>query len=244
MHQSGVVPWPLMVLVVGGCHRKGWGGLASSLQTRPSALSLIASVCAAPVSGSKRCSGSAALVGPRLQAQWCHGHARSELLIRQPVLLALALVPLLFTPACAAPGPRAFVVSVGDGDTIRVRLAGEVITVRLACIDAPEMNQGGHGRQSRRSLRERLPIGQEVRLDVKTTDRYGRSVAEVFRGVNINLAMVEDGEAFAYRRYLSRCDRQAYLDAEERASRRRLGVWQAVGGITRPWEFRRDVRRR
>jgi endonuclease YncB( thermonuclease family) len=160
-------------------------------------------------------------------------------LIRQPVLLALALVPLLFTPACAAPGPRAFVVSVGDGDTIRVRLAGEVITVRLACIDAPEMNQGGHGRQSSRSLRERLPIGQEVRLDVKTTDRYGRSVAEVFRGVNINLAMVEDGEAFAYRRYLSSCNEQVYLEAEHRASRRRFGVWQVPGGITRPWDFRR-----
>jgi hypothetical protein len=55
----------------------------------------------------------------------------------------------------------------------------------------------------------------------------------------INRALVEDGQAFAYRQYLSGCDAKAYLEAEERASRARLGVWQVKGGITRPWDFRR-----
>jgi endonuclease YncB( thermonuclease family) len=48
----------------------------------------------------------------------------------------------------------------------------------------------------------------------------------VFNGININLAMVEDGQAFAYRKYLGDCNAREYLDAEYRASRRRYGVWQ------------------
>jgi endonuclease YncB( thermonuclease family) len=156
-----------------------------------------------------------------------------------PVALALALLSLAFTPACARPGTRATVVSVGDGDTIRVRMNGQLTTVRLACIDAPETAQRPHGQQARRTLQQRLPAGSTVTLEAKTTDRYGRLVAEVFQQDNINLALVEDGQAFAYRQYLRNCDARAYLAAEERAGRRRSGVWQQEGGITRPWQFRR-----
>jgi endonuclease YncB( thermonuclease family) len=114
--------------------------------------------------------------------------------------------------------------------------------VRLACIDAPETAQTPYGQQARRYLLQRLAIGREVTLNVKTTDRYGRSVAEVISDININLALVEDGQVFAYRQYLSGCNAKEYLDAEYRASRRRYGVWQVEGGITRPWDFRRGRR--
>ena len=134
------------------------------------------------------------------------------------------------------------ILSIGDGDTIRVRQAGKALTVRLACIDAPETAQGPYGQQARAYLQQRLPIGREVSLEVKTIDRYGRTVAEVISGININLALVEAGLAFAYRQYLGGCDAKAYLEAEERASSSRLGVWQVQGGITRPWDFRRRRR--
>jgi endonuclease YncB( thermonuclease family) len=156
--------------------------------------------------------------------------------------VALVLVPMVLAPACAAPGPEATVVSVGDGDTIRVRMNGKPITVRLACIDAPEMAQRPYGQNARQYLQQRLPVGSTVTLDEKTTDRYGRLVAEVFKDININLVLVEDGQAFAYRQYLGDCDAREYLDAEHRASRRRYGVWQVPGGITRPWDFRRGRR--
>jgi len=119
---------------------------------------------------------------------------------------------------------------------------GRKLTIRLACIDAPEMAQAPAGAQSRSYLLARLRIGSTVTLLPQTIDRYGRTVAEVIRGVNINLAMVEDGQAFAYRRYLGQCQEKAYLDAEVRASRRRYGVWAVPGGITRPWDFRRARR--
>ncbi len=137
---------------------------------------------------------------------------------------------------------RAVVLSIGDGDTIRVRQNGRTVTVRLACIDAPELAQSPYGAQARATLRQRLPLSAAVTLDLHTTDRYGRLVAEVIGEVNLGLALVEDGQAFAYRRYLDRCDARAYLDAEFRASRRRLGVWQVPGGIARPWEVRRQQR--
>ena len=136
------------------------------------------------------------------------------------------------------------VLSIGDGDTIRVRQGGRAITVRLACIDAPEMAQRPHGQRARDYLRMRLPIGFASAAGCENTDRYGRTVAEVIGEININLAMVEDGQAFAYRQYLSGCDAREYLDAEVRASRRRHGVWQVPGGITRPWDFRRSPRAR
>jgi len=43
---------------------------------------------------------------------------------------------------CAAAQPRqAVVLSIGDGDTIRVRQGGRAMTVRLACIVATEVAQ-------------------------------------------------------------------------------------------------------
>ena len=70
---------------------------------------------------------------------------------------------------------------------------------------------------------QRLPISRTVSLDVNTTDRYGRSAAEVISDININLALVEGGQAFANRQYLGDRDAKEYLDAEYRAIRRRYG---------------------
>lgn len=153
-------------------------------------------------------------------------------------LPALSLVLLLGFPAQAAT-----VLSVGDGDTLRVDDRGKRLTIRLACIDAPEMAQGPYGEQSRALLASLAPVGSEVSLKVVDTDRYGRTVAEISRGgQNLNLRMVRRGQAFAYRQYLSNCDPTAYLGAERGAEVDRLGVWNVPGGIQRPWEFRHGRR--
>jgi endonuclease YncB( thermonuclease family) len=157
---------------------------------------------------------------------------------RRFLMIVTALAALAWPAGVVAQGVSATVLSIGDGDTISVRQAGKALTVRLACIDAPETAQSPWGQQARRYLQQRLPIGRKVSLYVKTTDRYGRMVAEVIDDININLVMVEDGQAFAYRQYLSGCDAKEYLDAEFRASRRRYGVWRVEGGIARPWNFR------
>jgi len=102
-------------------------------------------------------------------------------------------------PATPTPEFRAKVVSVGDGDTLRVSKGGRPITIRLACIDAPETAQSPWGQQSRAYLMQRLPSGREVTIRPHTTDRYGRTVAEVISDININLVMVEDGQAYPLR---------------------------------------------
>ncbi len=151
---------------------------------------------------------------------------------------ALSLALLLSLPAQAAT-----VLSVGDGDTLRVDDRGKRVTIRLACIDAPEMAQGAHGLQSRALLTSLAQIGSEVTLKVVDTDRYGRTVAEISRGgQNLNLRMVRRGQAFAYRQYLSNCDPTSYLGAERGAEVDRLGVWSVPGGIQRPWDFRHGRR--
>ena len=109
------------------------------------------------------------------------------------LLLQAALAGILMLAPLQAQAQSATVVSIGDGDTIRVRQGARAITVRLACIDAPETAQSPWGQQARRTLQQRLPIGRQVTLNVKTTDRYGRTVAEVVSDININLALVEDG---------------------------------------------------
>ena len=137
-------------------------------------------------------------------------------------LLIMAVWAALAWPAgVIAQSFHATVLSIGDGDTIRVQQGGKRITIRLACIDAPELAQAPDGVNARSYLQSRLQLGSSVTLRPQTVDRFGRTVAEVFSGVNLNLALVEDGKAFAYRRYLFGCNAKAYLDAQSRASRRR-----------------------
>ncbi|MEY4806544.1 MAG: hypothetical protein RLZZ206_933 [Cyanobacteriota bacterium] len=82
-----------------------------------------------------------------------------------------------------------------------------------------------------------------VTLRPQTIDKYGRTVAEVFRNSqSVNLAMVSSGHAFAYRKYLAACDGSAYLGAEAAAQRQRVGVWAVPGGIQRPWYWRKGTR--
>ena len=156
------------------------------------------------------------------------------------LITSLAILSTLASQASARAEAhfRARVVSIGDGDTIRVRHGGKVETIRLACIDAPEMAQVPYGDQARRYLQMRLLLEQEVTIHPFNTDRYGRTVAEVIGDINLNLALVEDGQAFVYPKYLGQCDAREYLDAEYRASRHRFGIWRVPGGIERPWLFR------
>ena len=141
----------------------------------------------------------------------------------------------------ALPVQAATVLSVGDGDTITITSGAQKIRVRLACIDAPETSQTPSGMESRQALRKLLPIGTEVTVRSKATDRYGRTVGEVLKGsININQQQVASGNAFVYWQYISGCDRQTYSRLENDARLKRHGVWSVPNGIQRPWEYRRN----
>ena len=141
----------------------------------------------------------------------------------------------------AAPVHAASVLSIGDGDTITITNGSQKTKVRLACIDAPETSKSPYGMESRKTLQGLLPIGSQVTVRTKATDRYGRSVSEVLRGaININQSLVGSGNAFVYWQYISGCDRQTYSRLESDARLKRLGVWSVPNGIQRPWDYRRS----
>ena len=155
-----------------------------------------------------------------------------------PLPLSLAAVALL------AQARTATVLSIGDGDTLRVREGSRTVNVRLACMDAPETSQAPFGPQARQQLQVLAPVGSTVELRIKATDRYGRSVAELSRGGrNLNQALVASGAAFVYWQYIQGCDRQTYSRLETEARLKGLGVWGVSGGVQRPWEYRSRQRK-
>ncbi len=111
-------------------------------------------------------------------------------------LLTLICVLASLGHAAQAQRQKAVVLSIGDGDTLRVQELGRTMNVRLACIDDPEMAQLPWGQKARQQLQALAPIGSTVELRSKATDRYGRQVAEVSReGRNLNQALVASGSA-------------------------------------------------
>ena len=157
---------------------------------------------------------------------------------------------LALVPARPQAGTRAVagkVVRVADGDTLTVATRdGTRVKVRLYGIDAPEVRhertpgQAG-GAEARQALKS-LTLGRTVRVDVVEADAHGRTVGVVFEaGVNINLAMVREGWAWAYRRYLATPYASEFIEAEREARAKRLGLWRQPNPLP-PWEFRRRTR--
>jgi micrococcal nuclease len=132
------------------------------------------------------------------------------------------------------------VVSVGDGDTLRAKMQGQTVTIRLGCIDAPEMAQNPFGVQAKNRLQQILPAGQAVQVRSIERDQYGRTVGELFSGGrSVNLQMVAEGQAAVYTQYLSGCaaTQNQYLQAEKQAKQKRLGFWSQSNPVM-PWDFR------
>ena len=115
------------------------------------------------------------------------------------------------------------------------------ITVRLACIDAPEKAQMPVGEMARNGLASLTPVGSTISLEAKGQDRYGRTVGIIYRKDNeINLTMVRLGLAFVYRKYLGQCNAEDYIKAEYDAKNRKEGMWGTNWQAQEPWDFRKN----
>jgi len=152
--------------------------------------------------------------------------------------------PVPVAPTSQPPFPGQ-VISVGDGDSLRVRdLQGNSITIRLGCIDAPETSQQPWGLVATQRLREILPSGVTVSIRHIDRDRYGRQVAELYHnGQSINLQLIREGMAAVYRQYLNGCatTQVQYLEAEAIAQSQGRGIWNPNHPIpVMPWDFRRQ----
>lgn len=160
--------------------------------------------------------------------------------------------------ACAAFQVRAqdracLVVGVSDGDTLTARCGEpgnyQQVKVRRSGIDAPEKRQA-YGERAHQALAT-LTFQRWARLDCQKTDRYGRSVCNVWvapdaatngpKTLDAGLAMVTQGMAWWYRAYAREHTPEArgqYEFAEQEARARRAGLWRDADP-TPPWDWRR-----
>ena len=148
---------------------------------------------------------------------------------------------LLLSPVANAKDPirtiEGTVSKVSDGDTIHVTDPnGTKVKVCLYGIDAPETEKfnkkTGHvskagqpyGEDAYQALYKKLN-SKSVRLDVMAVDQYKRSVGIVYlNGKSVNLEMVAEGYDWAYKQYLDRPYASEYIQAEEQARGKRLGL--------------------
>jgi endonuclease YncB( thermonuclease family) len=150
-------------------------------------------------------------------------------------------------PDAAASLPEYEVVanSIHDGDTLRVRSSkGEILKVRFACVDAPELKQpmGEEARNHLRSLVNRG--GNKVKVQAITVDRYGRTVAQLWNNHGlIQSQMAIAGMAYGYDQYKKDCPNWPAIESTQaQAQEAKLGVWKLQGGGQRPWDYRKSNR--
>ena len=135
------------------------------------------------------------------------------------------------------------VVRVIDGDSLSVRCdpGAQLVQVRIAAIDAPELNQPA-GQDAKRVLMK-LTHGRTVQLDCLKRDRYRRALCALSTQAqgDIGLAMVRKGMAWCFSRYLheqpagwrQRCER-----AQQLAQQAAHGLWRDPQAHA-PWSWRR-----
>lgn len=141
------------------------------------------------------------------------------------------------------------VIRVSDGDTIVVRqMDGREKKLRFCGIDANESKQEG-GQEAKAYLKKLLDQTEgRVMITPVDTDRYNRTVAEVFTSLKdgseqfIQEEMLKAGMARAYPQYISSCpNKDAILKAEQIGKQNRVGIWANPNSIP-PWEWRKKER--
>lgn len=165
------------------------------------------------------------------------------------------MTALLLAAALAA-SYNAHVVRVVDGDTVVVEKiaeddvhAVEDRRVRLVGVAAPEVRHRSAecvsvtpcGCEAADELREILPVGVVVFVQVTGRDRFGRDLALVWRSrevqepgrILVNLAMVSSGLAKVEYRWPFEW-RNEFGAAERRAFAKRIGVWSRHGDACVP----------
>lgn len=151
-------------------------------------------------------------------------------------LLLGAVAFLVALPPVLARSIEARVLSVADGDTVKIRTrSGEPETIRLLYIDAPEHDQPW-GREARRGLQELVRI-ERVRVETRGHDRYARTLGHLRRaadGLDVNLELVRRGHAWANARGAMR---PRYEAAEREARAARRGLWQDPNPVS-PYTWR------
>ena len=122
----------------------------------------------------------------------------------RPFLLILLVIS--FSSEAYSALPTTIIKSCYDGDTCTT-INGEKI--RLACIDTPELKGKKAVPVAAREARDflnNLVTNEEVSIRRIIKDRYGRTVAELFKNdINVQELIVKKGFGKIYERYADQC---------------------------------------
>lgn len=138
-------------------------------------------------------------------------------------------------PFAAGAALICLIVSVGDGDSLSARCAGQAVQrVRIAAIDAPELHQA-YGTQARQHL-ARLCLHQQAQLVPQGHDKYGRLLAQVScRGHDTAQAQVNAGLAWVHPSQVAA--HPTLAQAARRTRQAKVGLW-AQKRPQPPWKYR------
>lgn len=151
----------------------------------------------------------------------------------------LILVIVIFTVTAAAESIWVRVKWVADGDTIILRDGRHV---RYIGVDTPEMDHEDQPAEPMakwaRSINRRLVQGWRLRLvvDRQDTDRYGRTLAHVYRsdGLWVNAELVRRGCAHVLYQWPNISRSQRLLTDQRDAMINGVGIWQHLKKDERP----------
>jgi endonuclease YncB( thermonuclease family) len=128
---------------------------------------------------------------------------------------------------------------VKDGDSLVAKIQGVAMDIRLAEVDAPELDQP-YGRSAKQELAA-LASGRQLVIMPFDTDRYGRTVAHVWNGsTHLNAELVKQGAAWFYSEY-ARGAELYRIEQEARSAKR--GLWALpLKQRMEPWVWRERKR--
>lgn len=123
-----------------------------------------------------------------------------------------------------------------DGDTFTyfIDTLGSYKNIRIANIDAPELNQP-FGIESKNYL-DTLLRNSDIQLKFINVDKYNRLVCDVFiNGDRLDSILVYNGFAYVYNRY-NHYENLNYI--QDLARLERKNIW-SLFPIVYPWDFRK-----
>ena len=134
-----------------------------------------------------------------------------------------------------------------DGDTLYFKENGKKVKCRIEYIDTPESKNNSKlkrdikycrnisakdmisaGKSATRAAKRLLKLGNTYSYQTHGKDRYGRSicVVQLDNAMTFNEAMILNGYAVPFRRYMSSDEKGYFERALEKARIRNRGLWR------------------